>query len=114
MSDCSFHQICIVFKKGACMMENIDKGECQGPLVKGVKICCVAKINNGTYKIAIISQCKVCEKIWGIVNGDTEPIPYHPKSIDLPANKRVKIPYSVCKTCLSTKNYVFSEAIATA
>ena len=112
MDDCSFYKVCMVFKKDACTVKNIDNEECQGPLVKGVRIWGVAKINNGNYKIAIISQCPVCKKLWGIVNGDTEPVSYRLDSVELHVGKQ-KIPYAVCKNCSGTKNLILSETMAT-
>ena len=97
---CSFQAACMCFREALCFSTSIDSKECGGPTIRGLKIVAVANISSGSHKIAIISQCSKCNKIWGVVTGDTEPIPYKADAVVLTDKMREKIPQVTCKKCL--------------
>ena len=109
---CPFQQVCICFNDTLCFSTSIDSKECGGPQIMGRRIVAIADISSGNHKIAIISQCPKCEKILGVVTGDTEPIPYRPDSVVLSAKMKEKIPQVICQSCVGqdAENYAYPNA----
>ncbi len=101
MENCPFQALCvrIRFDSTPCTSASIDSEQCVGPVIKGRGTVIVANISSGNYKIAIMSQCPTCKKLWGIVPGDTEPIPYRVDSVILSDEKKKRIPNVICQEC---------------
>jgi len=105
VSDCPFKPVCVRIRIDLppCASTSIDKNECAGPVIKGRGILNVANISSGSHKIAIMSQCPECNKILGIVTGDTEPIPYRADSVVLSDGMKKRIPKINCESCNKAK-----------
>lgn len=78
----------------------------------GLRIVAVANISSSSHKIAIISQCPKCKKFFGVVTGDTDPIPYRADSVELSGEMEKKIPLIICQNCSgpSAEHYVYPES----
>jgi len=93
------------FKEALCFSTSIDSKECGGPTINGRRIVAVANISSGSHKIAIINQCSKCQKILGVVTGDTKPIPYRADAVVLTNGVEKRIPQVTCQNCLEHPNH---------